>query len=196
MLSKKRLIMIAFALIFSLSEGNSSMAMLADNGITISNYSKCNNKGANKKLESKKKSKRYDLYAGDDFYVAGSGKGDCKIGQKEISKEYILHIKAGETVSITYDSECQYKKGDFIVGLTNESGDEIETFRKIGNAHNQTKKIKVSKTGIYYFYFCPKKANDKDGTMEFRFDVAIHKKKASSNTKSEMNTVNNTVARQ
>jgi hypothetical protein len=180
MLSKKRLIILVFALIFSLSEGNSSMAMPADNGITISNYSKCNNKGANKKLESKKKSKRYDLYAGDDFYVAGSGKGDCKIGQKEISKEYILHIKAGETVSITWDSDrqCENKKGDFIVGLMNESGDEMETFRKLGKVSNKTKKIKVSKTGIYYFYFCAKKANVKDGTVEFRFDVAIHKKKA------------------
>jgi hypothetical protein len=195
MLSKKSLIIIAFAFIFSLSEGNSSLAMPVHDGITISTYSKCNNKGANKKSESKKKSKHWNLYAGESFYISGDGE-DCKIGQKEISKKYSLHIKAGETVSITYDSECQYKKGDFIVGLTNESGDEIETFRKIGNAHNQTKKIKVSKTGIYYFYFCPKKANDKDGTMEFRFDVAIHKKKASSNTKSEMNTVNNTVARQ
>jgi hypothetical protein len=178
MLSKKRLIMIAFALIFSLSEGNSSMAMPADNGITVSNYFKCNNKGASKKLESKKKSKRYDLYAGDDFYVAGSGKDDCKIGQKEISKKYVLHIKAGEAVSITWDPECQYEKGDFIVGLMNESGDEMETFRKLGKVSNKTKKIKVSKTGIYYFYFCAKKANVKDGTVEFRFDVAIHKKKA------------------
>jgi hypothetical protein len=171
------------------------MAMPANNGITISNYSKCNNKGANKKLESRKKSKRYDLYAGEDFYVSGDEE-DCKIGQKVISKKYILHIKAGETVSITYDPERQYKKGNFIVGLMNESGDEIETFRKLGKVRNQTKKIKVSKAGIYYFYFCPKKANDKDGTMEFRFDVAIHKKKAGSNTKTEINTVNNTVARQ
>lgn len=143
----KKLICIVFALIIVLflSEKTSSMAM-----------------------------QRCDLYAGDDFSVLGSG-GDCKVGKKVIYKKYICHIKAGETVSITWDSDRQCKSGDFTVGLINKSGDKKS--RKIGKVSNKTKKIKVSKTGIYYFYFRPNKANSKDGTVEFHFDVAIQKKK-------------------
>ena len=175
MLLKKRLIIAFIIMILSLPEGKPCMAMKSNGEMVVSNYSKGKMEDFNMKLKSKKKKNRYDVSAGDDFFVFGNG-DDCKVGEKVICKTYVCHLKAGETVSITWDWDKELKSGDFEIGLINKkSGEEVS--RKIGKVSNKTKKIEISKTGTYYFYFCAKKANCKNGTVEFCFDVSINKKK-------------------
>ena len=89
------------------------------------------------------------------FFVFGNG-DDCKVGEKVICKTYVCHLKAGETVSITWDSDKELKSGDFEIGLINKkSGEEVS--RKIGKVSNKTKKLRFLKQEHIIFISVPKK---------------------------------------
>ena len=131
MLLKKRLIIAFIIMILSLPEGKPCMAMKSNGEMVVSNYSKGKMEDFNMKLKSKKKKNRYDVSAGDDFFVFGNG-DDCKVGEKVICKTYVCHLKAGETVSITWDSDKELKSGDFEIGLINKKSGEdqnVQNFR-------------------------------------------------------------------
>ncbi|MBR1741761.1 MAG: hypothetical protein IJ733_07790 [Lachnospiraceae bacterium] len=117
--------------------------------------------------------KQYSLYAGDTAYVAGSG-DDLQVGQKSLCKGYVYHIRKGEIVHITWNIDSSCGNGGFIVGMVNSKGKEYSV--KIGKTSRQTKKIVIRKGGKWYFWIQPLKANCKDGSVDFRFDISIHKK--------------------
>lgn len=119
----------------------------------------------------------WHLFAGDDYSING-GNGDIEVDEKVVDNDFFLHVNAGEAVKVIWDKyyDIPKKHGNFEVGLVNKkTREEIST--NIGQYSHQIKKLEVSKTGVYHFYYRPTEANCKNGNIQYYFDIVLLKNK-------------------
>lgn len=118
--------------------------------------------------------KKHQMYAGDFVSMYGI---DYGVGKEKVYKRYNFNMKEGQVFKIKFEKHNQPKSSDFEAGLIDEAGNRISVRLKVGvdGKKTKTKTITVSQSGTYHFFFCPKKANYKDGSVGFGFHVGIKK---------------------